>query len=62
MLTHMLTVINTRRPQPAKTGQQVKAEVQADSEAAAAKLISDQGLVPIDIKLTGCWRPMCSAS
>jgi len=35
------------------TGQQVKATVEADSEGAAAKLISDQGLVPIDIKLGG---------
>lgn len=35
------------------TGQQVRATVEADSEAAAAKLISGQGLVPIDIKLEG---------
>jgi type IV pilus assembly protein PilC len=33
------------------TGQQVKATVEADSEAAAAKLISGQGLVPTSIKL-----------
>jgi type IV pilus assembly protein PilC len=33
------------------TGEQVKAMVEADSESAAAKLISGQGLVPIDIKL-----------
>lgn len=35
------------------TGQQVKAMVEADSEAAAAKLVSGQGLVPVDIKLVG---------
>jgi type IV pilus assembly protein PilC len=35
------------------TGQQVKATVEADSEAAAAKLVSGQGLVPIDIKISG---------
>jgi type IV pilus assembly protein PilC len=33
------------------TGEQVKAMVEADSEGAAAKLVSGQGLVPIDIKL-----------
>jgi len=33
------------------TGQQVKATVEAESEAAAAKLISGQGLVPTDIRL-----------
>lgn len=33
------------------TGQQVKADVQADSEAAAAKLIREQGLTPVDIRL-----------
>lgn len=33
------------------TGQQFKAVVEADSESAAAKLISDQGLVPTSIKL-----------
>lgn len=33
------------------TGQQVKADVQADSEQAAAKLIHSEGLVPLDIKL-----------
>ena len=36
-----------RNPQ---TGKTVKASVQADSEAAAAKLISSEGLVPIDIR------------
>jgi type II secretory pathway component PulF len=35
------------------TGEQVKAMVEADSEGAAAKLISDQGLVPVEIKLHG---------
>jgi type IV pilus assembly protein PilC len=34
----------------AKTGQRVKARVQADSEQAAAKLIQAQGLTPISIK------------
>lgn len=33
------------------TGQQVKADVQADSEQAAAKLIHNEGLVPISIRL-----------
>jgi type IV pilus assembly protein PilC len=33
------------------TGQYVKAEVQAEDERAASKLISKEGLVPIDIKL-----------
>lgn len=37
----------------AASGQKVKAEVQAQSEQAAAKLIRDRGLVPIDIKLAG---------
>jgi type IV pilus assembly protein PilC len=45
MLSYQYTARN-----PA-TGQQVKATVEADSEAAAAKLISGQGLVPTDIKL-----------
>jgi type IV pilus assembly protein PilC len=35
------------------TGQRVKAIVQADSEMAAAKLVRDQGLVPLDIKAEG---------
>jgi type IV pilus assembly protein PilC len=34
-----------------KTGQKVKAQVQADNEQAAAKLIREQGLTPLDIKL-----------
>jgi type IV pilus assembly protein PilC len=33
------------------TGQKVKAEVQAENEQAAAKLIAKEGLVPIDISL-----------
>lgn len=45
MLTYRYTA---RNPQ---TGQQVKATVEADSEAAAAKLISNQGLVPTEIRL-----------
>jgi type IV pilus assembly protein PilC len=45
MLSYQYTARN-----PA-TGQQVKAMVEAESEASAAKLVSDQGLVPIDIKL-----------
>lgn len=47
MLTYQYTA---RNPQ---TGQQVKATVEADSEPAAAKLISAQGLVPTDISLQG---------
>lgn len=46
MLTYHYTA---RNPQ---TGQQVKADVQADNEAAAAKVIREQGLTPIDIKLS----------
>lgn len=34
-----------------KTGQKVKAEVQADNEAAAAKLLINQGLSPIELKV-----------
>lgn len=34
-----------------KTGDTVKAEVQADNEQGAAKLIQEQGLLPLDIKL-----------
>ncbi len=36
-----------------KTGEVVRSAVQADSEAAAAKLITAQGLVPTDIKASG---------
>lgn len=45
MLTYQYTA---RNPQ---TGQVIKASVQADSEAAAAKLITSEGLVPTDIHL-----------
>lgn len=34
-----------------KTGQRIKAEVEADDEQGAAKLIRDQGLTPISIKV-----------
>jgi len=47
MLTYQYTA---RNPQ---TGQQIKATVEADSEAAAAKLVSGQGLVATDIRLDG---------
>ncbi|HSX06137.1 MAG TPA: type II secretion system F family protein [Candidatus Saccharimonadia bacterium] len=50
MLSYQYTARN-----PA-TGQQVKAAVEAESEAAAAKLISGQGLVPTDIRLSGSGR------
>ena len=46
MLTYQFTARN-----PA-TGQQVKSTVEADNEAAAAKLISAQGLAPIDIRIS----------
>ncbi len=36
-----------------KTGEKVKAEVQADNEQAAARLITKSGLSPLDIKLKG---------
>ncbi len=45
MLTYQYTARN-----PA-TGQKVKATVEADSESAAAKLITIQGLVPTSIHL-----------
>ena len=45
MLTYQYTARN------AATGEKVKAQVQADSEQAAAKLIHQEGLAPIDIKL-----------
>jgi type IV pilus assembly protein PilC len=47
MLSYQYTARNP------KTGQQVRASVEADSEAAAAKLISGQGLVPTDIRVQG---------
>ncbi len=45
----MLTFIYDARD-PA-TGQKVKAEVQAENEQSAAKLIRQQGLSPLDIRL-----------
>jgi type IV pilus assembly protein PilC len=45
MLTYTYTAKN------AATGQKVKATVQAENERAAAKLIQEQGLAPLDIKL-----------
>lgn len=45
MLTFNYTAKN------AKTGQKIKAQVQADNEQAAAKLIREQGLTALDIKL-----------
>src|SRR3989344_6096591 len=45
----MLTFVYTARD-PA-TGQKVKAEVQAENEQAAAKLVRQQGLSPLDITL-----------
>lgn len=44
----MLTFEYTARDP--STGQKVKAQVQADNEAAAAKLIQKEGLAPLDIK------------
>jgi type IV pilus assembly protein PilC len=45
MLTYHYTARNPT------TGKQVKADVQADSEVAAAKLIHKEGLVPLDIRI-----------
>lgn len=45
MLSYQYTAKNPN------TGQTVRATVEADSEAAAAKLVSGQGLVPLDIKV-----------
>lgn len=47
----MLTFEYTARD--TKSGQVIKAEVQAQSEQAAAKLLSEQGLSPTDIRLKG---------
>ena len=47
MLTYQYTARNTQ------TGQQVKSTVEADSEAAAARLIADQGLSPIEVRVSG---------
>lgn len=41
----MLTFVYTARD--SKTGEKVRAEVQADSEQAAAKLIKNAGLSPL---------------
>ena len=39
----------------AKTGKKIKAQVQADNEQAAAKLIREQGLTPLsNVRLTWC--------
>ncbi|HET6924598.1 MAG TPA: type II secretion system F family protein [Candidatus Saccharimonadales bacterium] len=45
MLTYQYTARNT------STGELVKADVQADSEGAAVRLIRDQGLTPVNVKL-----------
>src|SRR4051812_16741271 len=37
----------------ASTGQKIKAKVQADNEQSAAKLIKEQGLTPVSIKVEG---------
>jgi type IV pilus assembly protein PilC len=47
MLTFKYTARNS------SSGEKVKAEVQADSEQAASKLIRDRGLVPINISVSG---------
>ncbi|HVA10787.1 MAG TPA: type II secretion system F family protein [Candidatus Dormibacteraeota bacterium] len=41
----------TYQARNAKTGQKVKAQVQADNEQSAAKMIHEQGLTPIQIQL-----------
>ena len=40
----------------AKTGQKINAQVQAENEQAAAKLIKEQGLTPLNIKLESTGR------
>ena len=40
----------TYEAKEAKTGKKIKAQVQADNEQNAAKLIKDQGLTPLTIK------------
>lgn len=47
----MLTYEYTARD--AKSGKVIKAEVQAQSEQAAAKVLADQGLAPTEIKIKG---------
>ena len=41
----------TYKAKDAKTGKNIKAKVQADNEQSASKLITGQGLTPIEIKL-----------
>jgi type IV pilus assembly protein PilC len=41
----------TYRARNPKTGQKIKAQVQADNEQSAAKMIHEQGLTPIEIRL-----------
>lgn len=47
----MLTFEYTARD--SKSKKEIKAEIQAESEQSAAKLLSDQGLTPIEIKVKG---------
>src|SRR4051812_17864161 len=47
MLTYIYTAHKT------ETGEIIKAEVQAENESAAAKLLSSQGLFPISIDVKG---------
>ena len=47
----MLTFVYTARDP--NTGQRIKSQVEATSEAAAAKMIQGQGLAPLDIKPVG---------
>src|SRR5881628_725192 len=44
----MQTYVYTARE--AATGKRVKAEIEAESEKGAAKLLQDRGITPIDIK------------
>lgn len=46
----MLTFKYTARDP--KTGQKIKAEIQADNEQSAAKLLTDQGLAPLDLTVS----------
>ena len=54
----MLTYEYTARD--SKSGKVIKAEVQAQSEQAAAKLLADQGLAPTDIRVKGEDRGLLS--
>jgi len=47
----MLTYIYTARD--TKTGNKIQAEVEAENEMSAAKLLTDRGLSPLDIKVKG---------